>query len=323
MRIPATVSLSLIIASAVVSVILWRQLHAERQLSADLQTQLADAKTALATRPQPQPVVAAIPQAAPAASTAACPPTDPEKPSAATTAAAVLADSAKRQKALLENSEFRKARIAEIRGNMQLRLANMPRDVGLSAQEAEAVFNILAESELRQESLVAGELAGGTQPDPARVAELERTMRDIEKQQKDALVAQIGAERANDVQDYRETTASRQRGSNLSTMLTQAGKPLTPAQAKSLTAALVADQRRQENEAKTLAASGQSLQQTQADRAIEGDRRVLAAAASFLDAQQIELIRARFEQVAARTRSTSAAQQQQQRAAEAVGQGGN
>jgi hypothetical protein len=64
------------------------------------------------------------------------------------------------------------------------------------------------------------------------------------------------------------------------------------------------------------------LQQTQADRAIEGDRRVLAAAASFLDAQQIELMRARFEQVAARTRTTSAAQQQQQRAAEAVVQGG-
>ncbi len=58
------------------------------------------------------------------------------------------------------------------------------------------------------------------------------------------MVAQIGAERANDVQDYREDrSASRQRGANLTTMLTQAGKPLTPAQAKSLTAALVAEQR--------------------------------------------------------------------------------
>lgn len=322
MQIPAAVSATLIIASATVSVILWRDLHAERQISADLQTLLADAKAALTACPALQPVVAAIPEPAPAAPAAACPPTAAEKPAAA--AATALAESAKRQRALLENSEFRKARIAEIRGNMQLRLGNLARDVGLSAQEAEAVFNILAEAQLRQESLVTSELAGGTQPDAARVAELEQTMRDIEKQQKDALVAQIGAERASDVQDYRETTASRQRGSNLTTMLTQAGRPLTPAQSKSLTAALVAEQRRQESELRTLAASGQSLQQTQADRAIEGDRRVLAAAASFLDAQQLELVRARFEQVAARTRSTSAAQQQQQRAAEAVVQdGGN
>jgi len=322
MRIPAAVSLSLITALAAVSVILWRELHTERQSSADLRTQLTDAKAALAAHPQPQAVVAAITQPAPAAPPEACPPTAPEKPTAAANAAAMLADSAKRQQALLENAEFRKARIAEMRGNLQLRLANLPRDVGLSVQEADVVFNILAEGQLRQESLVANELAGGTQPDGARVAELERTMRDIEKQQKDALVAQIGAERANDVQDYQQTTASRQRGSNLTTMLTQAGKPLTPAQAKSLTAALVAEQRRQESEMKTLVTSGQLSPQTQGDRSIEGDRRVLAAAASFLDAQQIELVRARFEQVAARTRATSAAQQEQQRAAEAVVQGG-
>ena len=313
MRIPPAVSLSLVVASVAISAILWRQLHTERQLNADLQTQLTDARTALATRPEPQPVVAANPQPAPAPPSAACPPTVPEKPTAAATAAAMLADSAKRQKTLLEDSDFRKARIAGIRSNVQLRLANLPRDLGLSPQEADAVFNIIAESQLRQESLVADQLAGAAAPDAAAAAELERTTQDIRNQQKAAMVALLGPERANAVQDYRETVPSRQRASNLTNMLTQAGKPLSDEQSKSLTSAIIAEQRREESEAAP-ATSDQPSQQSQADRAIEGDRRILAAAASFLDAQQIELMRARFDQV--RTRNRSAAQQQ--RAAEAV-----
>jgi len=313
MRIPPAVSLSLVVALVATSAVLWRQLHTERQLNADLQTQLTDARTALATRPQPQPVVAANPQPAPAPPSAACPPTVPEKPAAAATAAAVLADSAKRQKTLLENSEFRKARIAGIRSNVQLRLANLPRDLGLSPQEADALFNIIAEGQLRQESLAADQLAGGAAPDAAAAAELERATQDIRNQQKAAMVALLGPERANDVQDYRETVPSRQRASNLTNLLTQAGKPLSDEQSKSLTSVIIAEQRREESEA-ALATSDQPSQQSQADRATEGDRRILAAAAGFLDAQQIELMRARFDQV--RTRNRSAAQQQ--RAAEAV-----
>jgi hypothetical protein len=318
MRIPSAVSLPLIIVSVAVSAMLWHQLRTERQLRADLQTQLSDAKTALATRPQPQPVIAAVSQPAAATPAAACPPTTPDKSTVAAATATVMAESGKRQKALLENAEFRKARIAQLRGNLQLqpRFANLARDVGLSAQEADAVFTILAESQLRQESMLAETMAGGVTPDSAQAAELTRAMQDLDKQQKDAMVALLGPERAGEVQDYGEVAQSRQRVSNITNMLTQAGKPLTAAQSKSLTAALVVEQRRQESEAKTLGASGQT-QQSQTDRAIEGDRRVLAAAASFLDAQQVELIRARFEQVRTRNRAAT----QQQRAAEAVEQG--
>jgi hypothetical protein len=230
----------------------------------------------------------------------------------------MVADSAKRQKTLLEDSEFRKARIAGIRSNVQLRLANLARDLGLSPQQADGVFNIIAESQLQQESLVADQLAGGAAPDAATEAALEKKVKDIEDQQKAAMVALLGPERANEVQDYRETVPSRQRVSNLTNLLTQAGKPLTPEQSKSLTSVIVAEQRREESEAKALATSGQPSQQSQADRATDGDRRILADAASFLDAQQVELMRARFDQV--RTRNRSAAQQQ--RAAEAVLPGG-
>lgn len=314
MRIPTPVSLGLIIALGAVSTMLWRQLHTERQLTADLQTQLTEARAALAAKPPPPPAVAVSPPPP-----AAAPAAPPEKSAVAAASATLLAESAKRQKAMLEDAEFRKARIAQVRSNLQLRFANIARDLGLSQNEADALLTILAESQVREDSTMTDLLASaGANPDPAKLAELSRTEQQLEQKRKDEITALLGPQRAAAYQDYEQTAPSRQRVSNLTNMMTQAGKPMTAEQSKSLTTLIVAEQRRQESEAKTLATSGQSPQQSQAERAIEGDRRVLAAAADFLDAGQIELMRARFEQVAARTRAQASVQQ---RAVEAAVQG--
>jgi hypothetical protein len=232
-----------------------------------------------------------------------------------------MADSAQRQKKLLEDTEFRKARIAQMRSNIQLRFPNLAQDLGLSPQEADALLTLLAEYQLRQEGMMAEVLGTGGNPDAATIAGLTRSQKELEQQHKNAMAALLGPERANAYQDYEDTAASRQRGNNLATMLTQAGKPLTAAQSKSLTGLLAAEQLRQRDELKSMMASGQTAQlsqmtqMSQAERAIEGDRRVLAAAASFLDAQQVELMRARFEQVAARGRASANVQQRQIEAA--------
>jgi hypothetical protein len=314
MRIPASVSWGLVLASAVVSTILWRQLHTERQLTEDLRNQLLDAQTAFAARPQVQPAVAAAPPPAASPATTTAPAAPPAKAAVQAASAVLMADSAQRQKKLLEDSEFRRARINQVRGNIQLRFPNLAKDLGLSQQEADGLLTLIAEYQLRAEAVMADAMAAGNSPPPALIADLTRAQKEHEQQYKSAMAALIGPERAAAYQDYEETAPSRQRGNNLATMLTQAGKPLTPAQSKSLTALIVAEQRRREDELKTMAASGQPLQQSQADRAIDSDRRVLSAAAGFLDAQQVELVRARFEQVAARTRASASVQQRQMEA---------
>ena len=48
MRIPSTISLGLVVVSTIVSAMLWRELHTERQRTTDLQTQLDEANSALA-----------------------------------------------------------------------------------------------------------------------------------------------------------------------------------------------------------------------------------------------------------------------------------
>jgi hypothetical protein len=326
MRIPAPVSLGLVVALGIVSTVLWSQLHTERQLASGLRKQLSDANAALAAKPRAQPVVAALPQPAAEVPAAACPaPT--EKMTLAAANAIVLADSAKRQKAMLEDAGLRKARVAQMRSTLQLRFANLIKDLGLSEKESDGLFTIIAEGQLREEELLTDRMSSGTAPDAAAVAEINRVQQEQQQQQKNAIVALLGPERAAEYQEYEHTAPSRQRVTNLTNMYTQSGKPLTSAQSKSLNTLFVAEQRRQESEAKALMAEGQSPQQllalrkAQAESAIEGDRRVLAGAASFLDAQQIELMRARFEQAAARTRASANLQQRAIEAAIQQGEG--
>lgn len=309
MRIPAAVSWSLVIVLGIASAVLWRELHAERQLTAGLREELLAARTAPAARPQPAVAV----NESPAMPASVPPTTQPAKTAAQAATAVLMTESAKRQKTLLEDSEFRRARIAELRGNIQLRFPDLARDLGLSSQEADALLTQLAGYQLRQEAAQADVLAAGSSPGGITAAEFTRAQQELEQQHEAAMAALIGPERAAAYQEYEQTAASRRRVTNLGSMLTQAGRPLTSEQSKSLSALLIAEQRRQENEARTAApvTSAQAFQQEQAERAIESDRRALAAAAAFLDARQIELVRARFEQVAGRTRAAASVQQRE------------
>jgi hypothetical protein len=84
---------------------------------------------------------------------------------------------------------------------------------------------------------------------------------------------------------------------------------MTEAQKRSLTAVIVAEQKRQEGEAAAQRQAGQDTLVSQPDRVAEGNRRILEAAAGFLDTQQLEMVRGRFEQRSAMGRATNQVQQ--------------
>lgn len=316
MRIPSTISLSLVAVSAIVSAMLWRELRTERQHSADLQTQLDEARSALAASrsAQPAPTTPVLhAEVAPAVTTAPAP--SAEKAALAEASARVIADSAKRQKTMLEDAEYRNARIAQTRGNLQLRYNTLAKDLGLSDKQADALLTILAEAQLSQEKEMAGLMASGAPPDAAAIAELNRARLEQQQRQKEAVTALLGPTKAAEFDEYEQTAPSRQRMTNLTSMLAQAGKPLTETQSKQLSKLMVAEQRRRETDMK----AGLSDPRSQGQAAVESDSRVLEGAMSFLDSQQAALVKARFEQVAARQRAT---ERVQQRSMEAV-QGAN
>lgn len=317
MRIPSTISLGLVVVSTIVSAMFWRELHTERQRTTDLQTQLDEANSALAASRAAPPAPAAPVEVAvttPAATVTPAPAA--EKAALAEASARVVSEGAKRQKAMLEDTEYRNARIEQTRGNLKLRYATLAKDLGISDQQADALLTVLAEGVLRQEKGMAEHMSSMTAaPDPATIAELTRVQQELQQRQKNAVAALLGPAKAAEFQEYEETAPSRQRITNLTTMLAQGGKPLTETQSKQLSKLMVAEQRRRESDMK----AGLVDMRTQGEAAIESDSRVLAGAMSFLDSQQAALMKARFEQVAARQRATDRVQQ---RAVESV-QGAN
>jgi hypothetical protein len=320
MRIPVPVYVGAVAAAAVVSMILWRDLQAsrhalqdgqqalqseqqalqaERQLSESLRAQLDQARAELASRQSVQPAAAA------ATATATAPaikiPTQEEL-------VAQIQNSARRQKTLLDTSDFHKARLAEVRSTLKDRYPLLAREIGVSEQEADKILDLIAESQLRKDAMSAELLAGANPADRTAMAELERQYQAREQAQdqedKNTLVGMLGTARYEKLQYAQETQAAHTRIVTLKTLLAQGGQPLTDDQMLSLTRVVAEEQKLEEKESQDLRTNGQYRQVSQVDRAAQGDRRILDNASGFLSPQQLQTIRTRFEQRQAMERAT-------------------
>lgn len=309
MRMLAPVSAGIAAISVIVSIVLWRDLRSDRQLIEELRAQLAEVSAALDARQASPPQVAAPVAADNPAVPGDPPPAQPAKTAPREAAAAFVAEAARRQEALLKDSEYRKARIEQARINLKRRYNGLAAELGISEEQADAIIDLLAESQIRMEEEAASRLASGTTPDEAAMAEMARIQQAERQRQKEALVGMLGATRYEQFQDFEHLQPSRARVNNLSTLLAREGKPLTAAQARSLTAVIVAEQKRMEQEAQALRDAGKETQSTFQEREAEANRRILQNAAAFLDAQQLEKVRGRFEQRAAMGRATERVQQ--------------
>jgi hypothetical protein len=227
----------------------------------------------------------------------------------------LLAESARQQKALLDNADYRKGRLTEARFGLSARLAGLAEEIGLTDREMNALLDLLAENRVTLEAETAALLATGNPPDAALMADAERRVREMQQKQTDAQIALLGKARYDKFQEYEQTMPSRTRVNNLNNLLTQAGRPLTQDQSKSLTRVIIAEQRRVENEAKALRAAGQPVPSSQASEP-EINRRILEGSAGFLDTQQLERLRQRFEERNAMNRAAGPARQVEREAAQ-------
>jgi hypothetical protein len=314
---------ALVAVTGVMSTNLWRQLRTERDLSAALRTQVAEASSRELAAAQAPPPAAAVAVPAPAPLAAAPAKSAATSASVPVAASAVVHNFANEQRELWKDPEYRKARLAQIRTNIARNYPGLAEELGLSPAETDQLFDVLAQNELNITSNNSMFMASVN--DPAALQDMSRTLQEQSRQGEEAIAATLGSARYAQWQQYQQNQMARSQASSLNTMLAQAGQPLSKDQLKSLTTALGAETQRQREETIALTRGlnlqdpAQMAQAREASRkAQEGaNQRVLAAAASVVSAQQLELIRAQMEQQQTMTRAMMRMSERQNAAAQA------
>jgi len=300
--------------ASVISVMLWRDLRAERDLNAGLQMRLAEAEARAA---RPVPVAAARPAMATVAAG-----TRPETTSTATAPAApaqppAVINAVLNQREMLKDPEYRKARLSMMRMQLPEQYPDLAEELGLSPEQAGRLFDLLAENQLEMSSnaIIAGP---NGQIDQAQVQEMSRIQQELRTRQESALTSLLGDARYGKWQEYQQTQSARQRVTQLGRSMDAMGLPLTSAQKKPLTELMVAEQARQRQEQQAMARElrptpGQPfdpqaqsrLREENLKRQAESNRRVLDAAAAYLNPRQLELFRESVEGQLAMNRAAS------------------
>jgi hypothetical protein len=308
-RVPVFVALVMI--SAFVSTLLWRQLRTAREelqaAQQDLQTAQQDLQTAQQAlqsertladqlrgqladaRAQPVAAAPAPPVQLPPALLSLVAPDG-----RAVNLAGVVSVGAQRDKIKLDDPEYHKARLAMSRAEFKQRNPLFARELGVSEEQADAILDVMAEGQMR-DSAQQLELRASGKIDAAAMEEMRRQQEAQQQQDRNTLTAMLGPEKYGQLEEIRQTETAHVRMVNLKTLLAQSGQPLSTDQALSMTRVMVAAQQREEKEMQQLRSSGQWNQVPEVDRAAEGDRRILDNAAGILTGQQLETVRAQFE----------------------------
>jgi hypothetical protein len=287
----------------VVSTSLWRDLRNERALFAE-----ARAASRVPVRP-PTAAVAATASVPAVVAPPACMPT------AATPTVGVtpvdgrlVAQNSITERDLLKDPEYRKARLASRRLDMQRSNPGVAEALGLSEKDADRFFDLLAENQIRMNELPA---INARDMNPQTAAEESiRNRQALEKQQNESLVALLGNGGFAQWQEYQQTRGARSKAISMGSQLQQMGLPLTNAQLKPLTAALIAEEllyRQEQPLPRTPSMDAQeraALQEETQRRNDEANRRVLAAIAPSLNPQQLAVFREQFESQEAMNRIT-------------------
>lgn len=308
----ASVGGALALVSAIVTANLWRELHAERELIAGLRTQLAQATAGTGAAPAAR---IDLGSAAPVAIV----PAEPEKPTASPVAATAVREavtvvspfvgSSINEQDLLKDPEYRKARLTMLRSTMRQNYPGLVEELGLNSEEADRLFNLLAENQMAMTSRMP-DLANPGQ-DPAAMDAFRRSQQALQRQQADSLTALLGNAKYAQWQEYQQTRPARLQANNYATTLAQAGSPLDSAQLKSVVSAVVAEQKSARQDFQAVAR--QIDQEAMQNRQAESNRRVLEAVTPYLTAQQLNALRTQFEQQDAINRAARRAREAMQR----------
>jgi hypothetical protein len=282
----------------VAAIYLLQQLNDERRQNADLQarvTTLESAQLAQASAIANQPVAASVP--APQVGATAAQPAAPEAapPAAKQPAAANVLAGAKE---VLSSPEGRGMVQPMLRAMLAQQYPDLAKELGLSQAEADKLLDTIVKQQLDLSAESIDLIAGGGNPDPAALQEMQRKTQEKQRQNEAELAAMLG-NKYPQFQEYQSTLAARQQMSQLNAVLTASGAPLDDAQSKQLTAALSAEQKRiSQEQASNPMPAGKTRQETldlQLQRISDNNRRLADAASAYLTSAQLDSYRKMLE----------------------------
>lgn len=312
MRNALPICTGLVVILGVACATMWYELRAERKLTSDLRTQLTDANASIqkmalaAQRPvyQPAPTVAPAMVITPQARVEVPAATRPPQAAVAVPRPQNQASEAE----LMADPEYRKAVLARQRLSIEQNYPGLVEELGLSRNEAEKLFDLLAEQQQKMSSEVnalsiAASQANNGRIDEATRAQITQKQQALQRQQAEEVAALLGAGRSAQLQEYNDTRNGRQQAIQLGTQLAQVGQPLNSAQQRALGKVLAAEQKRLEQQVQPLMRSSnqmdpQARMQLQEQALVweqESNRRILDAAAAHLTARQIAGLRQQYE----------------------------
>lgn len=313
MRNVALVCAAIALVCSVVSFILWRDLHEERQLTLQLRQQMQGMAASAAAAPTvprilPRP---ATPTAVTAADQAAVSPVTASAAAAVAAARATATSLSIDRTELLKDPEYRKAALAQARLTLDQNYPGLAEELGLTPAQTQEVFDLLAELQLERTSATFSLTAGG-QPDQAAVTEMLRRNQELQRQQDERIAALLGPAGLERFKGYEETRSSRMQAQSVRRTMESAGVPLSDTQMRPLTDAYIAEQRRQRNDMESMmreiSQPGAGGQQRALELNMElqeaRNRRLVEVARSHLTAQQLERFEASLDQQLAMNRAS-------------------
>lgn len=303
---------ALLVISGIVSANLWLDLRTERQENTRLTTQLAESVKAPRTpttsvQPVATAATAGVADKPVAAGVPAPLPTDNEAAMQAT-AASVSAGAAAAAKGmsgdaqLMNDPEFRKARLTMTRLRIARSNPGLAEALGLSEQEANHLFEVMAETQMNRSAELSEAIAraGGI----GNASALTEALRDGAGREDPARAA-LGEAKYAQYQEYqRNVRPALQQVASIGSSLNAAGQPLNDWQSRTLTAAMLSEQQRLRQEAAiprpvpnpgVPRGMADTLTET-ANRQQESNRRILEASAATLNPEQLEVLKQQFEQ---------------------------
>lgn len=303
----------LALMGGVMSVHLWRELRAERELTAQLRSEMGILRAAALPVPpdggvQPQrPIPEVLRAPAPAPQTAAAPAGNPPQP------VADVQRLLENRRELLKDPEYRKAALTQARLGLPQRYPGLAEELGLTAEEADRLFDLLAENQMDMSSLTSSIPIGANgAADTAALQDANRHRLELQRQLEQQLQTELGSNRYAQWQEYQQTLGPRTQVVQLGRMLESEGVPLNADQSRPLIAAYAAEQKRQIEDMRRLLGSGpispadrQRLQEEQLRVQADSNRRLVEAARSHLNARQVEALQASLDQQLAMNRASN------------------
>lgn len=296
---------ALCVISVIAAASLWRELRAERERSAALLAGRQASLPAAGVTPQTAaptaiPLSAALGGSTPGTEASALPPS------------ATPHTTPPSEQELLNDPEYRKARLAMLRAGIMRAYPGVGEALRLSNEETARFFDLMAETQLAIQQLRAR--AGNRQ---STSDEIINNRLALQRQQADSIRELLGESRYRQWLDYQPTRSSRVQATAFAGTLAEAGMPLDSAQLSVLETTVAAEEKRLQQDIVALGRSvdvANPLSRSQAQEALtrrqeEGSQRVLDAASPYLSAQQRRTLRSYIEQQNAVNRAMAEARE--------------